>query len=226
MELSKNALHKIKKSQMGINHVKKLYEPIADEVQRSIFGAGYKYAFDADGNVVGKTWIDSENDMITANNHDLQLNGSIGLDFSNTLMPLSGATFMGDWVNSGVLEFLANNTSVEWAYCYKNGEDGGFLTTSNQPHSVALPPPADFNQYGYDSVIHNHGQYFAPNSGYPLHQIKEYTHSPSDEDIENLSQYGFTSAKIYSEMEDETYNYDSNTRTQQTIASGYGWELQ
>ena len=195
-----------------LEQLKKHCEILDDEMQVKTIGGGIKYYFDNQGHVVFQESIEGDNDVISIGNRTMELSGPLGLMESST--ERSGIAFDGEGLNRDVFKFLADNTSVEWAYCFTDGENGGFLATYNDEHSVGITEdPDDFATLGYDSVIHNHSQ-FMSGSGYELYKIKEYNGLPSEDDIEWLRSYGFPSGIIYNETNGqfESYTEDSDTQ--------------
>ena len=100
---------------------------------------------------------------------------------------------------------------MEWAYCYKEGEEGGYLVTSNDANKVGISENKEsFLERGYDNVMHNHAQRME-NSGYAMWSVKYYNSLPSKADIDWLKDYGFTTGHIYNELTGGVSAYNKDT---------------
>ncbi|MGN0233128.1 MAG: JAB-like toxin 1 domain-containing protein [Bacteroidaceae bacterium] len=189
-----------------------------------LVGGGTKYFFDEHGNITGTETIAGADDVINVNGNNMSLSGSMGLKEPAEGGQQSGVTFTGSALSPEVFKFLADNTDVEWGYCFKKGESGGFLTTSNSKHSVDIPDEANASKTGYDSFMHNHSQTSAE-TGLTENQVNEYNSHPSQADKDRMEMLGYASGIIYNEGNDTLTEYNSNTKTQETLAKENQWEI-
>ena len=190
-----------------------------------LVGGGTKYFFDEHGNITGTETIAGADDVIYVNGNNMSLSGSMGLKEPAEGGQQSGVTFTGSALSPEVFKFLADNTDVEWEYCFKKGESGGLLTTSNSKHSVDIPDEAKASKTGYDSLMHNHSQTL-DDSGYPKYQIKEFNSCPSRNDKEKLHELGIGSGTIYNEVDGKFYDYNQSSDTQEDKIEEFKWENQ
>ena len=189
-----------------------------------LVGGGTKYFFDEHGNITGTETIAGADDVIYVNGNNMSLSGSMGLKEPAEGGQQSGVTFTGSALSQDVFQFLADNTDVEWGYCFKKGESGGLLTTSNSKHSVDIPNEAKASESGYDSYMHNHSQ-TAAETKLTEKQINEFNSHPSQADINRMEALGYASGIIYNEGNGSFAEYNSRTTTQETLAKLNKWEL-
>lgn len=178
----------------------------------SIIG-GDRYYFDQEGNYL-RTEQSSDNVIIIGNNQMI-LSGTLdGLGSGNG----SGVSFTGSGVSAQLFAFLAQNTTVEWAYGYNSGETGGLIGTSNLKHSVDVGSGI---WDGYDTIAHNHGQ---TSNVLSQSELAEFNGLPSQADIDYLIKKNFASGVIYNETTGQMCPYDRYSTTQEEWLEQHGYD--
>lgn len=203
-------MKRLKKCQ--ISELRNVMPTLDNKELLSIIG-GDKYYFDQDGNFI-KSEQSAENTIIIGD-QQMSLSGTLdGLGSGNG----SGVMFTGSGVSPQLFEFLASNTTVEWAYAYNSGEAGGLMGTSNQGHSVDL---GSGNWGDYETLVHNHGQ---SNNGMSQSELREFNSLPSESDINFLKSQNMKSGQVYNETTGEWCTYDENSMTQEEWLRQHGYE--
>lgn len=178
----------------------------------SIIG-GDKYYFDQEGHYL-RTEQSSDNVIIIGSNQ-LSLSGALdGLCSGNG----SGVSFTGSGVSAQLFAFLAQNTSVEWAYGYNSGQAGGLIGTSHQEHGVDL---GSGNWGDYGTIVHNHGQ---SNNGLSKSELEVFNGLPSQADIDYLISNNKESGAIYNETTGKMCPYNKDSITQEQWLQQHGYE--
>lgn len=178
----------------------------------SVIG-GDKYYFDQQGHYL-RTEQSSDN-IINIGNQQMTLSGTLeGLESGNG----SGVSFTGSGVSAQLFAFLAQNTTVEWAYGYNSGQAGGLIGTSNQEHGVDIGS-GNWNNYG--TIAHNHGQ---SNNGMSKWELEELNGLPSQADIDYLIKNNKESGSVYNETTGFMFPYDRYSKTQEEWLQEHGYE--
>lgn len=187
--------------------------PVLDNKDLLTIIGGDKYYFDHEGHYL-RTEQSNDNVIIIGTNQ-MTLSGSLdGLGSGNS----SGVSFTGNGVSDQLFAFLAQNTSVEWAYGYNSGQAGGFIGTSNQEHEVDL---GSGNWGDYGSIAHNHGQ---SNNGLSKSELEEFNGLPSQADIDYLISNNLKSGEIYNETTGKMCSYDKYSTTQEEWLQKHGYD--
>lgn len=186
--------------------------PVLDNKELFSIIGGDRYYFDQEGHYL-RTEQSSDNVIIIGTNQ-MTLSGSLdGLGSGNG----SGVSFTGSGVSDQLFAFLAQNTSVEWAYGYNSGQAGGLIGTSNQEHGVDLGSGI-WGDYG--TIAHNHGQ---SNNGLSNSELEEFNGLPSQADINYLIRNNLKSGGIYNETTGKMCPYDKHSTTQEEWLQQHGY---
>ena len=197
--------------------------PILDgqELQSFIGGDGKKYYFNDSGQIDKKRTEAYESsgtfDTIVVNGTEVELKGTVNIDKDGNV------SFTGD---AALFEFLAKNTSSEWAYAYNNsGEEPGLIGSSGIEHKVKSD---DRRWKTYDNCIHNHDTPL----DIPNWQKDEINSLPSQDDVDDLISTNAWRERrglpkqtglIYNERTGEWVEFNEKSTTQQEYLESHDY---
>lgn len=205
-------MNKRKLTRESLTELAKRMPVLSEEVQ-SFYVGGDRYYFDQQGHYLRTE--ESDDNVIIIGSNELILSGALdGLGSGNG----SGVSFTGAGVSEQLFAFLAQNTTVEWAYGYNSGQEGGLIGTSNQEHGVDL---GSGNWDNYDTIAHNHGQSY---KDMPKRHLEELNGLPSQADIDYLIRHNKESGAIYNETTGKMCPFNRYSTTQEEWLQEHGYK--
>ena len=187
--------------------------PMLDNKELLSVIGGDRYYFDQQGHHLRTE--ESDDNVIIIGDQQLSLSGTLyGLGSGNG----SGESFTGSGVSDQLFSFLAQNTTVEWAYGYNSGQAGGLIGTSNQEHGVDL---GSGNWGDYGTIAHNHGQSV---DGMSKWELEEFNGLPSQADIDYLIRNNKESGAIFNETTGKMCPYNRYSKTQEEWLQEHDYE--
>lgn len=136
-----------------IDEIRKEMPNLNDDEEKSVIGGqGGLYIISDDGRIVFSSNSSSDGVIIAIGSIDsgniIRLPGDTQINQT----PDGGYMITGSGINKDLFEYIAQNTSVEWAL-YGNSENGYIpgMNTSNHYRDVTI-----YGMPGCDTVYHNH----------------------------------------------------------------------